>query len=107
MARYVRRDRTIQEVAERRHQEVLQGITSQAEENHRSAVAQLTGEAVRALDEQAQGHAHATEQLRREAIVFQTEATQYVSKQQAAEAQAKATHDELLRSNASRVDVKR
>ena len=68
----------IKEVAERRHQEALLGITSQAEEHHRSAVAQFMGEAVRALEEQAQGHARATEQLKREAIVFHTEAATYV-----------------------------
>ena len=60
-------------------------------------MAQLTGEAVRALGEQAQGHAQTTEQLRREASVFKIEAANYVSNQHAAEAKAKATHDEMLR----------
>ena len=64
-------------------------------------MAQLAGGAVRALDEQAQGHAHATEELRREAIVFKTEATDYVSSQHAAEAQAKATSNEMKRIYAS------
>ncbi len=36
-------------------------------------------------------------QLILEAIVFKTEAANHVSKQHAAEAQAKATHDEMLR----------
>ncbi len=67
-------------------------------------MAQLTGEAVRALDEQAQGHAHATEELRREAIVLKTEAANYVSNQHAAEAQAKATSDEMKRIYASEED---
>ena len=70
-------------------------------------MAQLTGEAVRALDEQAQGHAHATEELRREAIVFKTEATSYVSSQHAAEAQAKAAHAEMMRIYASKEEETR
>ncbi len=57
-------------------------------------VAQLTGEAAIALDEQAQGHAHATEEMRREAIVFKNEGITYVSNQHEAE---KATHDEMMR----------
>ena len=48
-------------VDERRHQEVMHGMVAVAELSHRAEVAQLTGEAVRALDEQAQGHAQATE----------------------------------------------
>ena len=48
---------TVIEAAERRHQEVVQDQAAVAEQNHRYAVAQLTGEAVRALDEQSQGHA--------------------------------------------------
>ena len=58
------------ESAGRRHQEVVQQQADMAEQHHQQAVAQLTGEAVRALGEQAQGHAHATEQLRREASNF-------------------------------------
>ena len=67
-------------------------------------MAQLKGEAVRALGEQAQGHAHATEEMRREAIVFKNDATNYVSSQNAAEAQAKATSDEMKRFYASKED---
>ena len=64
-------------------------------------MAQLTGEAFRALGEQAPGHAHATEQLRREASVFQIGAASYVSNQQAAEAQAKVAYADLSRANTS------
>ena len=93
---------SIKEVAETRHQEVLQGVTYQADENHRRQVAQLTDEAVRRLDEQAQDHAQATHDLRREAVEFKTEASNYVSNRQAAEAQAQADNDEMRRIYASR-----
>ena len=78
-----------------------QGVTYQAEEHHRLQAAQLTDEAVSALDEQAQGHAHATEEMRREAVEFKTEASNYVSNRQAAEAQAQADSDEMRRIYAS------
>ena len=63
--------------------------------NHRLQVAQRTGEAVRALGEQAQGHAHATDELSREASRIKDEATTYVSNRQEAEAQAQADSDEM------------
>ncbi len=76
---------SVMEVAERRHQEVMHGMAAVAEQSHRAEVAQLTGEAVSALGEQAKGHVHATEQLRREAAFFQDDITTYVSNLHAGE----------------------
>ena len=93
---------TVIESAERRQQEVVQQKAVQAEQNHQHAVAQLTGEAVRALEEQAQGHALATDELRREAAVFHNDASNYVSHQQATVAQAREAYASLSRADTSR-----
>mgnify|MGYP000485558492 CR=1 FL=1 len=93
---------SIKEVAERRHQEALQVIPHLADENHRRQVAQLADEAARTFYEQAQDHAQATNELRREAVELKTEASNYVSNRQAAEAQAQADNDEMRRIYASK-----
>ena len=90
------------EFAERRHQEFIQSMASMAEQNHRVEVAQLTGETVRALEQQAQGHAHATEQLRREAAFLQGDVTNYMSTQQASEHHARAVHAGMTLYNSSK-----
>ena len=51
---------TVQQVAEVRHQAVIYNLTATAEEHHRAKVVQLMGEANRAFEEQAKGHAAAT-----------------------------------------------
>ena len=57
----------VAQVAEERHKAAVITLTATAEENHRSMMAQLMGEATRAFGVQAKGHAEATEQLTREA----------------------------------------
>ena len=73
------------DVAERRRQEVISSLASMAEHNHRQEVAQLTGEAARALEEQACRHVIETDRLRREAAAHHDELTPYISAKQASE----------------------
>ena len=87
------------EVAEGRHQEVMANMTSVAEQNHRAEVAQLTGEAVRALDEQACRHVDDTNRFRREAADNHDDITHYMSAKQAAEKQTRAVHAEMMRAD--------
>ena len=87
------------EVAEGRHQEVMTNMASVEEQNHRAEVAQLTGEAVTALGEQASRHVDATERLRREAAASHDDITHYLSAKQAAENQTRAVHAEMMRAD--------
>ncbi len=55
-------------VAEQRHQDVMYRMTSVAEERHRREVAQLAGDATRAMQVQANDYANAQHRLSQEAI---------------------------------------
>ena len=57
----------VAQVAEERHKAAVITLTATVEENHRSMMAQRMGEAGRAFDVQAKGHAEATDKLTREA----------------------------------------
>jgi hypothetical protein len=76
---------TVQHVAEERHQAVVYNVTTTAEEHHRSKVAQLLGETKKAFEEQARGHAEATDVLKQEAVASREEIVNYLSANQAAE----------------------
>ncbi len=58
---------SVKQFAEQRHQEVVKGLTSIAQENHRSEMAQVEGEASRTLHEQGVIHASAEAAFKREA----------------------------------------
>jgi hypothetical protein len=88
---------SVVEVAERRHPEVMANMTSVAEQNRRAEVVQLTGEAVRALGEQASRYADATERLRREAAANHDDIAISLSAKPAAEDQARVVHAEMMR----------
>ncbi len=102
MVRYARRDRSHKGSFRKAtpRSSAIHLIPSRGK--HRPQVAQLADEAVSLLDEQAQGQAHVTDEMRREAIEFKTEASSYVSNRQAAEAQAQADNDEMRRKYASK-----
>ena len=73
-------------------------MTATAEEHHRSRVAQLMGEANRAFEEQAKGHAAATEKLKQEAVASREEIASYLSAKQAADSpEARAVFADMSR----------
>ncbi len=65
-------------VAEERHKAAVRELTATAEENHRSKMAQLMGEADRALEVQAHGNAAAAAKLTQEASAGREEIASYV-----------------------------
>ncbi len=85
------------EAAGSRHQEGTSNLATMTEQNHRQEVAQLTGEAARALDEQACIYVNDTDRLRREAAANHDEITHYISTGQAAEKPTRDVHAEMMR----------
>ena len=85
----------VAQVAEERHKAAVINLTATAEENHRSMMAQLMGEANRAFDVQAKGHSEATEKLTREAYAGREEIASHVIAKETAERDAKNTWSRL------------
>ncbi len=69
-----------------RHQDAMFNIASAPEQNHRQAMAQLAGEATRALQEQAREHADVIARLQREAVLNTEIMASYMSVKQAVRA---------------------
>ena len=70
------------EAAGSRHQEGTSNLATMTEQNHRQEVAQLTGEAARALDEQANVHVNDTDRVGREAVANHDEIMHYMHDKQ-------------------------
>ena len=79
----------VAQFAEERHKAAVRELTATAEENPRSKMAQLMGEATRALEVQAKGNAAAAPKLTQEANAGREEIANYVV--------AKETAEQILR----------
>ena len=94
---------TVHQGVEVRYQAAVYNLTATAEGNHRSEVAQRVGEANRAFEELANGHAAATEKLQQEAIASREEFESYSSAKQSAESQeARAVIADISRADSLR-----
>ena len=78
---------SVKQLAEMRHQEVVNNLTSLAEDNQRTVVAQLTGEAARVLHEQAVEYSIAQVALTRYATTHSEHVASYFAAKQAASSQ--------------------
>jgi hypothetical protein len=78
---------TVMQLAELRHQEVINTVTLATEQNHRTEVAQLTGEAIITLHSQTREHEDAQERLKRESVLQAEHIAGYTSATQTAESQ--------------------
>ena len=85
----------VAQVAEERHKAAVRELTATAEEHHRSKMAQLMGEANRALEVQAKGYAAAATKLTQEANAGREEIANYVVAKETAENDTKNSGSRL------------
>ena len=78
---------TVMQLAELRHQEVINSVTSATKQNHHSGVAQLRGEAIITLQTQAREHEDEQQRLRQDSTLRAEEIANYMSAKQTAESQ--------------------
>ncbi len=77
----------VMQLAELRHQEIINTVTLATEQHHHNDVARLAGEAIITPHNQARKHEDAQERLRRESVLQAEKIANYMSAKQTAESQ--------------------